>query len=275
MALGILTSTDCESCSAAAASHHAPLTRVDSTSSLGGACRLRVHRSYLDDSWHTAPQTAPTTPWSACSQSPVGGATEENPYCSEDIGLTASDVADITSNWSATVAAAQTGAMKQKGFLWGSASEFVGTGARSIAPSRWTPHVPNATCAQDLRRHCAINSSFHEGALLFEFTRKTFQDPFPLPTIVQDLAQFLLVRGEFAWLGHNWMGCFTPKNEELWVANIRPKQLDVDYGVPLDEYCHETSTGSGIFQRRWSKAGTVEMDCNTYTAKIPLLENIK
>ena len=158
-----------------------------------------VHNSYLDDSWHTAAKTAPTAPWSACSSSPVGGAMEENPYCAEDIGLTASDVIDITSNWSATVAAAQTGAMKQKGFLWGSASEFVGTGARSITPSRWTPHPPNLTCAQDLRRHCATNSSFHEGALLFEFTRKTFQDPFPLPTIVQDLAQVrtrqFLIRG--------------------------------------------------------------------------------
>ncbi len=84
--------------------------------------------------------------------------------------------------------------------------------------------------------------------------------------------QFLLVRGKYGWLGHNWMGCFTPENEELWVANIRPKQLDEDYGVPVDEYCRETSVGSGIFQREWSKAGTVQMDCNTYTATIPMLE---
>ena len=225
---------------------------------------MRVHRSYLDDSWHTAPQTAPTTPWSACSQSPVGGATEENPYCSEDIGLTASDVADITSNWSATVAAAQTGAMKQKGFLWGSASEFVGTGARCIAPSRWTPHVPNATCAQDLRRHCAINSSFHEGALLFEFTRKKFSDPFPLPFVAQDVAMFLLVRGPYAWIGHNWMGCNTG---DITEHDIRPPEVEADYGSPVDAHCTETAKGSGVFRRRWSGA-EVQMDCNTWTASI-------
>lgn len=133
-----------------------------------------------------------------------------------------------------------------------------------------------------------MQSSFHEGALLFEFTRKTFQEPFPLPTVIEDLAQFLLVRGkvsqprvcfdyalcivstlrffcfavgpQFAWLGHNWMGCFTPENEQLWVANIRPKEVDLDYGEPVDEYCKETSAGSGVFVREWSKAGKVEME---------------
>ena len=40
-------------------------------------------------------------------------------------------------------------------------------------------------------------------------------------------------------------------------------------GVPLDNYCTETSPSSGIFTRKWSKAGLVEMNCNTYEAKIP------
>ena len=40
----------------------------------------------------------------------------------------------------------------------------------------------------------------------------------------------------------------------------RPAELDVDYGTPVDDYCRETATGSGIFQRRWTK-GMVTMDC--------------
>jgi hypothetical protein len=28
-----------------------------------------------------------------------------------------------------------------------------------------------------------------------------------LPEFDQDLANFLLIRGEHAWLGHGWMGC--------------------------------------------------------------------
>lgn len=57
---------------------------------------------YLDDSWHTAPKVPTTAPWGGCNLSPVGGATEENGYCSEDMGLSAADVADIHSNWCVT-----------------------------------------------------------------------------------------------------------------------------------------------------------------------------
>ena len=41
--------------------------------------------------------------------------------------------------------------------------------------------------------------------------------------------------------------------------------LSADYGVPVDEICSETASGSGVFTRKWSKA-QVTMDCNTWTA---------
>jgi hypothetical protein len=41
----------------------------------------------------------------------------------------------------------------------------------------------------------------HDAALMYEFTRKAFHAPFPLPYIAEDVAMFLLVRGPFAWLG--------------------------------------------------------------------------
>jgi hypothetical protein len=39
---------------------------------------------------------------------------------------------------------------------------------------------------------------------LFEFTRKRFHDSFPLPYVVEDVAQFLLVRQEYAYIGYSW-----------------------------------------------------------------------
>jgi hypothetical protein len=57
---------------------------------------------YFDDSWSAAPATPPTGKWHGCNASPIGGASEENPYCAIDMGLTKDDVAQIASNWSLT-----------------------------------------------------------------------------------------------------------------------------------------------------------------------------
>jgi hypothetical protein len=46
----------------------------------------------------------------------------------------------------------------------------------------------------------------------------------------------------------------------------RPKELDADYGTPLD-FCTETSPG--VFERKWTKAD-VSLDCNDFAAKIQM-----
>ena len=84
----------------------------------------------------------------------------------------------------------------------------------------------------------------------------------PLPAGVQDVAMFLMSRGPYAWLGHNGAGCIPEVLD-------RPAELDVDYGTPIDDYCRETATGSGIFQRRWTK-GRVTMDCNSWSGSLPV-----
>ena len=78
------------------------------------------------------------------------------------------------------------------------------------------------------------------------------------PDLQQDLANFLLVRGAYAWLGHGWLGCSRDY--------VFPPELHGDYGVP-GGLCAETASGSGIFVREWSKA-TVQMDCGSYTPTI-------
>ena len=49
-----------------------------------------------------------------------------------------------------------------------------------------------------------------------------------------------------AWLGHGWSGCSK--------VYERPAALDVDYGEPVDKVCKETSPGSKVFVREWTKA---------------------
>ena len=42
------------------------------------------------------------------------------------------------------------------------------------------------------------------------------------------LAAFLITRGPYAWFGYGWTGC-ADHNHPF----TRPKELDVDYGIPL------------------------------------------
>lgn len=47
-----------------------------------------------------------------------------------------------------------------------------------------------------------------------------------------------------------------------------PEALNADYGEPKG-ICQETSAGSGVFTREWTKA-SVKMDCNTYTGTVTM-----
>ena len=124
----------------------------------------------------------------------MGGASEEDPYCSIDMGLTKQDVAEIAGNWSLTGDKVKAAVLAHGGFAWGAYSMFVGTGARaqSRQPGDYPSRLPQETCLADMRAACVPNSTWATGAFLHELTRKTFSDPFPLPFVTQDVASFLL-----------------------------------------------------------------------------------
>merc|ERR1712032_1806047 len=151
---------------------------------------------------------------------------------------------------------------------------------------------PVTHCASDLRKLCAVNETIkkpniHDQALLLEFSRledgTLWYPNGTLPHFEQDLATFLLVRGPYAWIGYVWSGCTDSGypagcNPECQAEDCkpcrfpkprdahpfaRPAALVADYGAPLEgSYCKETSHGSGIFSREWTKA-SVRLDCNT------------
>lgn len=164
----------------------------------------------------------------------------------------------------------------------------------------YQPWVENKTCAADLRRFCV--PSTQNRTMFYGFwpgPAQPQQDPGHLPQFAEDLANFLLIRSPYAWIGHGWMGTGPCRgqcnaNEDhtaytyyypvravvqsasqcarvsadsdpmFWAAQ---DALNDDYGEPLG-ICHEIGhNGSGVFRREWSRA-SVQMDCNTYTPTI-------
>jgi hypothetical protein len=79
-----------------------------------------------------------------------------------------------------------------------------------------------------------------------------------LAGLKQDVANFLLLRGDHAYLTAGWAPC---ADYIGWDAEL----FDADYGQPTDEVCHEAAPG--VFVREWSRA-TIEMDCNSWTPTI-------
>ena len=176
----------------------------------------------------------------------MGGPTEEDPHCLVDMGH-ANDLAwttRVTDAWCAVRHRAFAAARAAGGWFWQMFSLFS------------TP--PQAACAATLRALCAAgaSSTFYNATTMHALTG----DHATLPNLMQDLAVFLLLRGQFAFLGFGWSGC---GNEVRF-----PPQLGVDYGTPVG-WCAETAPSSGVFTREWTKA-TVEMDCNDYKGSITM-----
>lgn len=98
------------------------------------------------------------------------------------------------------------------------------------------------------------------------------------PRLAEDVAQFLLVRGEYAWLGLGFVSCHPDTNYTLPSA-----VFEKDYGVPKGTCTAVRTGGAGgegvgwggtkrgvVFRREYTKA-TVEVDCTRGTANIQFL----
>ena len=138
---------------------------------------------------------------------------------------------------------------------------FTGGDPAGIGSTCPTPLVVKETCASDLRSLCKKDSPAQMRALMYSFgPGKCRTDPANLTQVEEDLANFLLIRGPYAWLGHGWLGCSREYDF--------PEELNLDYGEPT-ELCQETAPNSGVFKREWTKA-TVQMDCNNWKPEITM-----
>lgn len=193
---------------------------------------------YLDDEWYNTSMFT-----GGCSGSPVGGPTEEDTHCLEDMGH-AGDIAwttTVTDTWCDVRHRVFEAARLAGGWLW----------QMFVLQSTPTP----ATCAPWIRGMCALGASspYYNGTVMHSMGKNA-----SLPNFDQDLATFLLLRGDYAFLGFGWSGCgfVTPF----------PDALKLDYGVPTD-FCTETAPNSNVFSREWTKA-TITMDCNSYKGSV-------
>lgn len=238
---------------------------------------------FLIDDWWTAP--------------PAAGPSEV-PHFVQGTGITPTSAAAaaLYGNWSVTTWAALAAVRAAGGFSWSNVNcmlDWNPKGFDSAAESNLSPcglfktegqprannvrsaplwdgpasqrHWPDAhpnskepaACATWLREACAPSSVFQDIPTMLGLAAPYGGGP-PFFSLSQDVARFLLVRGNYSWLGYGWKGCITsPPPIEAY---------DADYGVPL-ERCRETAPWSGVFTRRWSK-GRVQMDCNTFTPRI-------
>jgi len=190
-----------------------------------------------------------------CDHSSIGGASEEDLYCTEDMGLTQEQTTSITDEWRLTMQQLAIAIQAKGGFGWYMFSD-------SSAPSNST-----GTCSQYFRNEIQNNYPLSKQALLFQWTNSS---AYPLPNVNIDVASFMLIRGDYSWLGYAWLGCTSNSvpghGSARYTSPTELPILQVDYGTPTGMLI-ETSSGSGIFTRDWTKA-TVQLDCNTYTSSI-------
>ena len=211
---------------------------------------------YLDDGWADSQET-PADWWPAegfCSGDEVGGPTEEYPNCTVDMGLTQSDTTAIKKEWQETISQVHAAVLAGGGFTW-QQFKTVSTPAEGDSEQ----------CASWFRESCMADSEVQTSAVMFQFTNPKTQ---PLTSLAQDLANFLLVRGPYAWLGYGWIGCVGSATDQNLYT--RPDELDEDYGEPTG-LCVEDPDQAGRFTRDWTKA-TVSFDCNSWNGTVSLKE---
>ena len=65
-----------------------------------------------------------------------------------------------------------------------------------------------STCAPTLRKLCAADSPAQTRVLNYAFSPGGCRtNPANLTDAIQDIANFLLIRGPYAFLGHGWLRC--------------------------------------------------------------------
>ena len=184
----------------------------------------------------------------------------------EDMGLTPAQQAAIAKSYEANMAVIYDEILQRGMFswqqMWNGQSD---PNAKNGCCTR--PLVAKDNCASKLRELCAADSPAQTRATIYSFgPGGCNHDSTEVLDFDADLANFLLVRGPHAWLGHGWLGC--SRDYSAATSGANGVALNADYGEPT-ALCQETGPNSGVFVREWSKA-TVTMDCNVWKSQIKM-----
>ncbi len=190
-----------------------------------------------------------------------------------DTGSSPADMQAHVDAFHANIARLQRAVVDRKGFYW-QMIQGRGPKIRPVVRNHTTCHEPAprqvspAQCATTLREWCVPEPEPWRVAHLYTVCASEMVN---VSTASAATAEFLLTRGDYAWIGYTWAGCFpmpahNPVHNGTWLRP-RPEQWDADYGGRPAGPCAETAPASGVFQRAYPKAD-VEWDCNTGTGHI-------
>ena len=182
-----------------------------------------------------------------------GSMGDNTPNATRDMGLTPAQLLQLTADYEATMAELRLRVLSAGKFSW----QMLWTGDLANGTGSTCPKTivsAGATeCTADLTRLCAPGALPQSEAMMYSFSPGGCGgDPSVLPNVDVDIANFLLIRGDYAFIGSGWKGC--SKTYEF------PEQLNADVGTPLG-LCASTGT-AGVFARDYTKV-RVEMNCNT------------
>jgi len=226
----------------------------------------------------------------AC-RNPAQGPSEVDKFNQEDMGLSDEDVLDITKAWNSNMEAIERRILDLGKYTWYLMAGEDGAGATPIILQR-------EYCQEMLEEGCdagkfddveenentqILRGNNFEVREILTKTKKNkkynnFQDfsylfgikvnGTQILQLNEDVAHFLLVRGDYAWLGWGVWGMTWPFNaaEGFPYGVPRPELLDTDFGVPTEK-CQQVE--KGIFKREWTKA-SITLNCNTFQADIKM-----
>jgi hypothetical protein len=189
----------------------------------------------------------------------------------KDTGLTAADTADIGRGYQQAVSAAKRAIVEAGAYEWSLMANSA-TAARApfgAAGARY--HSGQLNCSAYMRKACVPGNSISASPLFYGLDHDGGGG---LPNLSFDLAAFLMVRGDFAWLGYSWMGCDASWNGHGGRMRVNwqfPPELERDYGEPVGwgkqggGYCAETAPG--VFEREYTRA-VVKLDCTARTGSV-------
>ena len=162
--------------------------------------------------------------WSSTGLTP---SVDSAPNATLDMNLTQAEINQIVVSYNYNMEVLRNMTLQAGKFSW----QMLWTGGSPDAVGGTCPGplVSNVSsqCANDLRTYCSSDSITLKRTLMYAIGPGECRgDPSIMPQFNQDLANFLLIRGPYAFFGHGWLGCSR--------SYLLPDELNYDYGEPLN-----------------------------------------
>lgn len=175
-----------------------------------------------------------------------------------DTGLSSVEMTKLVNGYKSTMQRLNSAVVAQGGFTW---MLIKGKGPQvRPRPDRHHPGhnitVDSTTCAAILRQFCVPDPTEWRLASMYLLQAEWEV----LEQGDQVTAEFLLTRGDYAWIGWGW-------GAHPHVGLPRAEGFDQDYGGRAAAPCTERGNATGVFTREYPKA-TVEWNCHTGRGEI-------